>query len=113
MNLLSDSWHVARIPHQCDYCGLWIEPGERYSYAFMTDGGDSWSWKSHRFCKEFGSQIFEREPCLRHEGLTQEAWLIALEDWLQDELGAEGAASARGARRQARAEERERFRKKG
>lgn len=43
---------TARKDHRCDSCNRRIAKGERYSNAFVVDGGDNWTYRAHIDCME-------------------------------------------------------------
>ena len=59
MIVLSAQTPRARKQHACDSCGKAIEPGTVYTKQFVTDGGDSWTWKAHSHCVRAGEILFK------------------------------------------------------
>ncbi len=47
----SQSEHVARKDHQCDFCSTTIKKGERYSNSTGVFEGDFFTWKEHLDCR--------------------------------------------------------------
>jgi len=50
MELISETVTRCRKPRQCADCLQTIEPGERKLTQFLKDGGDVWTWISHKDC---------------------------------------------------------------
>lgn len=58
MECVSSSTPNARKEHVCNSCMRKIALNEVYNRAFMTEGGDSWTWKSHLACQLAGNILF-------------------------------------------------------
>jgi len=102
MNVLSDTVHKARKRHQCQYCLLPIDPGERYHRQFIVDGGDNWTWRSHVWCQHFAHSVIRaQEDFYPDEGLDAEGFLESLYWWLHKQLGEIDADLCREGRREA------------
>jgi hypothetical protein len=50
----SQSEHVARKDHLCDFCSTAIKKGERYSNSTGVFEGDFFVWKEHLDCRAAG-----------------------------------------------------------
>jgi hypothetical protein len=59
MELIAQRHRVARKEHKCDLCNGQIEKGTKYSYAFIKDNGDHWSFKSHLECEFVANELWD------------------------------------------------------
>lgn len=50
MPILKDTWHTAKKPYECDWCGGYISPGERYRYLFGS--ADYHNMSALHLCKK-------------------------------------------------------------
>lgn len=82
----SQSEHVARKPHCCDFCSTAIDKGERYSRAVSVFEGEFGVWKEHLDCRAVGLQLMELSGENFYESLS------SLEDedraWIKKEYPA-------------------------
>lgn len=58
METIARRYRVAKKEHHCDFCRGKIDKGEKYSYAFIRDGGDHWSHKSHLECEFVANELW-------------------------------------------------------
>lgn len=77
---------TARKRYVCDYClSEYIEPGEAYHYSKYVDNGLFWTFRAHRFCKDFAeSEIFSKRWWC-----GSDTWAEFLHEWLEEQLGPE------------------------
>lgn len=57
--LIKDECRKARKRHLCNYCGHDIEPGEKYNYSLLKDGGDVYSWRAHEKCNFIATELWD------------------------------------------------------
>lgn len=69
MEVISNTTHVARKEHQCNYCGCKIERGQTYNRQF-NKYDDVYVWKSHDYCSQIASELNMFDDC--NEGVTEE-----------------------------------------
>jgi len=71
VQILSSETRVARKAHFCNYCGLEIPKGERYSIDGVKGDG-LYTWKSHTTCGKLATELqwFDNYD----EGLTHESF---------------------------------------
>lgn len=70
MQALKTETHKARKEHHCGLCRGKINPGEKYIYQFIVDGGDSWDFKMHEKCGYISQKLWNWfDP---DEGLTDD-----------------------------------------
>lgn len=70
----------ANKEHRCQYCSGSIERGDRYCRAFMVDGRDVWTWKSHRFCNSLANMFMRRDSDW-FDGMDSEGFWECLYAW--------------------------------
>lgn len=58
MHLIKSEFRRARKQHTCELCKLKINKGEKYSYQYVTDGGDTWSFYSHLECNFLANELW-------------------------------------------------------
>lgn len=84
MQVLSESKPIARKAHACDHCGCDIAPGEQYHRAFLKDGGETWSWKSHLDCAALSARMHRDQGLCWDEGINlSEEWSNEREEMLR------------------------------
>jgi hypothetical protein len=79
MHILCDVDRTARNAKVCDHCGQTIPSGVRYRYAFIKDGGDTWSWRSHLDCHALAMRLWDEYSlmsgdngiCLLNEDMSE------------------------------------------
>lgn len=84
MQVLSKILRRAHQSHMrpCMFCGVGIDRGDQYHEAFIVDGGQSWYWKTHRFCDDIAWDLwFKNDHEAGNEGITEDAWMCALYEW--------------------------------
>lgn len=59
MDLIARRYRVARKEHCCDLCRDTIEKEQKYSYSFIKDGSDHWSFRSHLECDFVMNELWE------------------------------------------------------
>ena len=59
IELLESRTRTARKNHRCDYCGVIIKKGEKYSYQKSIDGGIFYEWHAHLACSRVASGIWD------------------------------------------------------
>ena len=70
MQILSQSTPTAKKKHRCNFCGLPINPGEKYETQFIENCGDAYPWKSHPSCSELASKLDMYRKC-DEDGVTE------------------------------------------
>lgn len=78
MEVLSESKPKARREHICDHCGCSIAQGQQYHRAFLKDGGETWSWKSHLDCAALSARMHRDQDLCWDEGIN------LVEEWSND-----------------------------
>ncbi len=89
MPITIKSQHIkhARKQHQCDYCGEEIEKGSPYSYSFLKDGGETYSWKTHEDCDFVATELWEYiNPW---DGMTTDEFISGVNDFYREFVCAE------------------------
>jgi hypothetical protein len=71
MQILSQSTPTAKKKHRCNFCGLPINPGEKYDYQFNVNDGDACSWKSHPSCSALADKLDMYHRC-DDKGVTED-----------------------------------------
>ena len=57
-DIIRENIRTARKSHICDYCGHFIEAGEKYKNAVLKYD-DLYTWKSHLKCSEVASELWD------------------------------------------------------
>lgn len=75
-----DRYPTAAKAHECQTCGMVIEPMTRYRRAFMRHDGQAYGWVEHIECGELGrlSRLYGYDEDGGYSTAT-------VEDWLRDE----------------------------
>ena len=63
---------IARKPHRCDYCGEWINKGEKYDYQKNIFDGTFYEWHTHLACSRIASAIWDY--CDPDEGMSDQVF---------------------------------------
>ena len=71
MEILSRSTPKARKLHRCDFCGLFIQIGERYEITNIK-ADDLYTWKNHIPCGQIADTLNMFDDY--DEGLTSESF---------------------------------------
>lgn len=85
MGLIQSKETKARKQHTCDYCGFKIEVGEHYNKSFNTDGGDVWTWKSHKECQNLCRDMGMFKEVL--EGVSYDCFWTYIFEYFKDNSG--------------------------
>ena len=75
---IKSEWRKARKRHVCNYCGEFIEPGEKYLYSLQKYDGYLYSWESHEKCEFIAQEIWSY--CDPDEGMTEEDFMEGVEE---------------------------------
>lgn len=68
---------TARKRHVCNFCGAYIEPGEKYALKTIVYDG-IYDWKSHKECHFIASEIWDYvDP---DEGMTEDDFRGAVQE---------------------------------
>ena len=70
MKILSETTPTAKKKHRCNFCGLPINPGEKYDYQFNVNDSDAFAWKTHPSCSALADKLDMYNQC--DEGVTEE-----------------------------------------
>jgi len=70
MQILSETTPTAKKKHRCNFCGLPINPGEKYESQFIENCGDAYPWKTHPSCSALADKLDMYNQC--DEGVTEE-----------------------------------------
>lgn len=78
---LASKIRKARKPHNCDYCGDVIQPGEEYAWSKHIYDGIIYEWHSHLKCDYISREIWDYvEP---DEGMSDQAFLDGCQEVCQ------------------------------
>lgn len=76
--MLSYKQHIARKRHRCNYCGAYIEPGDKYSVSSHVEDGQFYTWKAHEECECVAQAIWEYvDP---YDGMGSDEFLEGCQD---------------------------------
>jgi hypothetical protein len=70
METLSEKVQTARKKHICNFCGLPINPGEKYEAQFIENCGDAYPCKTHPSCSALADKLDMYSLC--DEGVTED-----------------------------------------
>ena len=85
METLSNKIVKANKDHACNFCGLKINKGENYHTSFNVDGGEAYTWKSHKDCQRLADIFLEDDN--NGEGLTQDDFYTHVFEQYRDIFG--------------------------
>lgn len=78
---LASKARKARKPHNCDYCGGVIQPGEVYAWSKNVWEGSIYEWHNHLKCDYVAGEIWEYvEP---DEGMSDQDFLDGCQEVCQ------------------------------
>lgn len=78
IEIISSCIRTARKQHTCDLCGMKIQPGEKYNYAFCNNDGETYGWKGHEKCSFISDEIWDY--CDPWDGMNEDIFKDAVGD---------------------------------
>ena len=84
MEILSESYPVAKKRHICYLCGGHIEKGTKYYRQANKDGGDIMTFRAHTECWDLVNELDMFKECACTDGITDSFFQEFINDYVGD-----------------------------